>query len=307
MSWLKRVLGREKKDPADDPDLGCSFCGKHRREVRKLIAGPDVYVCDECVGLCEQILDDEEHAGAGRSYFADALLAQVGHLGARAPYGRARRLLRAAIELERDHPTGLRRASSAAAALEDLETAVLALRTIAAPARTQSDALNLAALLIDQGSHVEALAALSTLDPATLSGDDAILYALHDAFARLERGGLEPRDIMALRQRVTELGAACDALPAGAFEDAVRVERLAVMTVAALAAGSIDGAENAARARLTMQPESAAAQEMLARVLAARGDESGARAARAAGLAKAHPEGAFAKRLAEAPANGPFR
>lgn len=307
MSWLKRVLGREKKDPAEDPDLSCSFCGKHRREVRKLIAGPSVYVCEECVGLCTQILDDEEHAGAERSYFADAILAQVGHLGQRAPYARARPLLRAVIELERDRPEGLRRVVAAASALEDLETGVLALRSIAAPARTTTDLLNLAAFLIDQGSHVEALATLSTLEPAQLAGVDTILYALHAAFARLERGGLEPREVLALRQQVTELGAACDALPAGGFEDAVRIERLAVMTVAALAAGSIDGAENAARARVTMQPESAAAHELLARVLAARGDESGARAARAAGLAKAHPDGAFAKRLAETPVNGPFR
>ena len=38
--------------------LYCSFCGKSQNEVRKLIAGPSVYVCDECVELCEAIGQD---------------------------------------------------------------------------------------------------------------------------------------------------------------------------------------------------------------------------------------------------------
>ncbi|MGH8282388.1 MAG: ClpX C4-type zinc finger protein, partial [Gammaproteobacteria bacterium] len=36
--------------------LYCSFCGKSQHEVRKLIAGPSVYVCDECVELCNDII-----------------------------------------------------------------------------------------------------------------------------------------------------------------------------------------------------------------------------------------------------------
>jgi hypothetical protein len=307
MSWIKRVLGREKKNPFDDPSLACSFCGKFRHEVMKMIAGPNVYVCDECVGLCNQILDDEHHEQDQRSYFGDALLAQVTHLGRTAAHARARPLLRAVIELERNHPPGLRRVISAAAQIDDLETAVLATRTIPVPDRTTSDVLNLAALLTDQGSHAEALVALATLEPSHLRGVDAILHALHEAFARIERGGLAPRELASRRGKVTELGAACEALPAGPFEDDVRAERLAVMTVAALAAGSIDGAENAARARVVLRPESASAYEYLARVLAARGDEAGARGAREKGLALAHPDGPFAKRLAVAPADGPFR
>jgi len=39
--------------------LVCSFCGKGQDEVHKLIAGPTVYICDECVGLCMQILGYE--------------------------------------------------------------------------------------------------------------------------------------------------------------------------------------------------------------------------------------------------------
>lgn len=39
--------------------LRCSFCRKTQHEVRKLIAGPDVYICDECVYLCVEILNEE--------------------------------------------------------------------------------------------------------------------------------------------------------------------------------------------------------------------------------------------------------
>ena len=44
---------------ANDSRLKCSFCGKTQDQVKKLIAGPDVYICDECVELCNEILDEE--------------------------------------------------------------------------------------------------------------------------------------------------------------------------------------------------------------------------------------------------------
>lgn len=39
--------------------ITCSFCGKSQKEVRKIIAGPTVYICDECVSLCNEIIEDE--------------------------------------------------------------------------------------------------------------------------------------------------------------------------------------------------------------------------------------------------------
>src|SRR4051812_11604807 len=42
-----------------EKQLGCSFCGKNQNEVRKLIAGSSVHICDECVGLCGEILVKE--------------------------------------------------------------------------------------------------------------------------------------------------------------------------------------------------------------------------------------------------------
>ena len=43
-----------------DAHLKCSFCGKSQDQVRKLIAGPGVYICDECIDLCNEIIDEEE-------------------------------------------------------------------------------------------------------------------------------------------------------------------------------------------------------------------------------------------------------
>ena len=45
--------------------LYCSFCGKSQHEVRKLIAGPSVFICDECVELCNDIIREEMHEGVG--------------------------------------------------------------------------------------------------------------------------------------------------------------------------------------------------------------------------------------------------
>ncbi len=306
MSWIKRVFGRGRRSEVE-PDVNCSFCGKHRREIRKLVAGPSVYICDECLGLCEQILDDEAYNDEQRSYFGGALLASVLVQGRQAAHARVRPALRAVIELERRHPAALRRVVAAAAAIDDLETAVAATRAIPVAERTTTDVLNLAGLLSDQGSHEEALVALATIDRTQLSGVDAILHGLHEAFAQVERGGLDKDTVAALRARATELGHACDALPAGSFEDDVRAERLAVMTVAALAARSIDAAENAARARVALRPESASAYEHLARVLTARGDDAGAQVARTTGLSLAHPDGPFARRLSGDTGGGPFR
>jgi len=54
----------KEKKPAEQHGeiLKCSFCGKGQKEVRKLIAGPTVYICDECVGLCNEIMAEEMQA-----------------------------------------------------------------------------------------------------------------------------------------------------------------------------------------------------------------------------------------------------
>jgi len=53
--------------------LLCSFCGKSQRQVKKLIAGPGVYICDECIELCNEIIDEELAAPPASPFELDAL------------------------------------------------------------------------------------------------------------------------------------------------------------------------------------------------------------------------------------------
>ena len=48
-----------KRETGSNSNLSCSFCGKSQKEVKKLIAGPSVYICDECISLCNDILAEE--------------------------------------------------------------------------------------------------------------------------------------------------------------------------------------------------------------------------------------------------------
>ncbi len=48
-----------RRDDHGSGNLSCSFCGKSQKEVKKLIAGPTVYICDECIGLCNDIIAEE--------------------------------------------------------------------------------------------------------------------------------------------------------------------------------------------------------------------------------------------------------
>ncbi len=57
MPWRKVVTVARSADGADL--LKCNFCGKSQKQVRKLIAGPGVYICDECIGLCNEIIEEE--------------------------------------------------------------------------------------------------------------------------------------------------------------------------------------------------------------------------------------------------------
>jgi ATP-dependent Clp protease ATP-binding subunit ClpX len=58
--------------PSGEKLLYCSFCGKSQHEVRKLIAGPSVFICDECIELCNDIIREESHAEtAGKGVKSD--------------------------------------------------------------------------------------------------------------------------------------------------------------------------------------------------------------------------------------------
>lgn len=47
-----------KDNTMDKTPIKCSFCGKTQSQVKKLVAGPGVYICDECVELCSEIVDE---------------------------------------------------------------------------------------------------------------------------------------------------------------------------------------------------------------------------------------------------------
>src|SRR5690554_1698056 len=66
-----RRMSKDSQGRSGDSNkiLYCSFCGKSQHEVRKLIAGPSVFICDECVELCNDIIREEleEKAQSARS------------------------------------------------------------------------------------------------------------------------------------------------------------------------------------------------------------------------------------------------
>ena len=80
--------------------LKCSFCGKSQKQVKKLIAGPGVYICDECIDLCNEIIEEElaeaSELGLGRAAQAEEDLrvprAVRGRAGARQEVAGGRRL-----------------------------------------------------------------------------------------------------------------------------------------------------------------------------------------------------------------------
>jgi ATP-dependent Clp protease ATP-binding subunit ClpX len=55
----RAILNPIRAKPKTPRNLRCSFCGKNQNEVKKLIAGPKVYICGECVALCVAILREE--------------------------------------------------------------------------------------------------------------------------------------------------------------------------------------------------------------------------------------------------------
>lgn len=87
--------------------LSCSFCGQHQKAVAKLIAGPSVYICNECVELCQQILEEESRKSAIVAPPPHVLVEMldrtvIGH-------AQQKRMLAAAFGSHRNHGLGVRR------------------------------------------------------------------------------------------------------------------------------------------------------------------------------------------------------
>ena len=78
MIMADKKIGREK--------LHCSFCGKEQDAVKRLVAGPGVYICDECIDICNSILLEEEqrageHDRITGQFRQDHRHAGIGHVG----------------------------------------------------------------------------------------------------------------------------------------------------------------------------------------------------------------------------------
>ncbi len=72
----------DKKGASGEKVLYCSFCGKSQHEVKKLIAGPSVFICDECIELCNDIIRDEVPAETGTAKSAKSDLPVPGEIKA---------------------------------------------------------------------------------------------------------------------------------------------------------------------------------------------------------------------------------
>lgn len=46
------------KQPAEE-NIRCSFCTKHHSDVKKMIGGPDIFICDECINLCNELINED--------------------------------------------------------------------------------------------------------------------------------------------------------------------------------------------------------------------------------------------------------
>lgn len=64
-------MSDKKSSSTSDKVLYCSFCGKSQHEVKKLIAGPSVFICDECIALCNDIISDELQEGESEASESD--------------------------------------------------------------------------------------------------------------------------------------------------------------------------------------------------------------------------------------------
>ena len=67
----------QEPSPPDSSELNCSFCGKSQNEVATLVRGPTVYVCDQCVVLCLEIVSEKGGFNLRAGYFAFLMVAKL--------------------------------------------------------------------------------------------------------------------------------------------------------------------------------------------------------------------------------------
>lgn len=288
------------------PDLACSFCGKSRREVKKLVAGPGVTICDECVALCVEIVGAGPGAPAGGA--RDLVLSAIAALPRPTPARALRALTSAAIELAGEDPYALRLAAHAASQRLDLESALEAYARIPPAERSAADALASAAFLTRLGRPRDALDVLGALAGRTdVTPEREVARAIAHASARL---AAEPLGDDEVREIEGELNRARLALSSLAIDDtyrrALQNDLVHARARVALALGQRVAAESLLREHLIDRPGDAEALALLAEVHERTGEAEHAAIARTKALELVPEGGGYAARIAGR-SGGPFR
>lgn len=295
--------------PAPAPaDPRCSFCGLPQREVRKLVAGPSSMICDRCVGLCNDIIVEDEKKRVidpielARENLSVALERASGH-----PLAVRRRIVEASIVLVTGDADACRQLAREAAKAGDPGGGLLALAAIAPAARTPDDAIHEASLHDTLGDARAAIATLDAIDPSAASEATRALLPLHRALLRTSAGVVERDEAERNAQTVTALRAR---LPSLGLEDEAlsRVERDACLVDAHAAhrLGHLTRAEAALREHLLSSERDALAWALLFEVHAEQGQVEHAAAARKRALELVDPASPLTERL-RARSVGPFR
>lgn len=296
MSLRDVLFGRAPTPPtptAAAMTLACSFCGKSQRDVRKLIAGPSVYICDDCIGLSVGILAEE----AGQNMLAELVLGAVENREVMTRHADVQPALRAAIDLAAGDAVLLRRIYTAAQRFYDEDTAARALGAIPSAARTTSDDLNRAGAYLQAEADEHALVILRAIDETTLAPTLVLPHTLALLRAEIASGGTE--DVQRERaRRLVELAPAVAATPEGQ-RGWLEIDRLAALVRAYLALGEGSSALRIADEALALSPRSAGLHELRARALDRIGRGADADAARKTSLSLAHPDSAVARRLGQ--------
>lgn len=295
------------KEPPPPAAPQCSFCGKPQREVKKLIAGPNVMICDRCIGLCNDIVVEDETKRVVEP-IADARASLIWALERAMGSAVAvrRRVVEALLALA-DDDAATREVAHAAFRFGDPGGTLLALATIPAERRTAEDAIYEAYAHHTLGDAAAASAVLAAFDASSVSEATRLMLPLHRPRFRFSEGSV-PRDeaeqhakaVIELRARLPSLG-----LDEGQRRRVEGHARL-VDAYAAHALGHLARAEAMLREHLLTSERDAAAWALLFEIHAAQGNAEHARAARERALALVDASSRIAEKLRERSV-GPFR
>lgn len=274
--------------------------------MKKLIGGPGVCICDECIDLCNEIIEDgiveDEFAKEGlvdsvtkgRAY----LMRQLDSIPRPVPLETARRLVEAALVLAGDVAATCREVACKATNIDDYEGALAAFSGIPEAHRTTADAINISTCHEFLGDYEGGLATIAAIDLRTASETQRKVLELHHASLQLSAGKVAAEEARALEETADRISAL---LPTLAIDEAWRAglvrQAMFVHVNAARLLGELTRAETLLRAHLVDHEQDVHAWALLYDVHNQRGEHDQAQQARERALAHAHPESRTAQRL----------